>query len=132
MRVAHHDGAAAITVGFGEVGGELVSVGGLQRRHRRILAAGIASASMQLETGTDLLRARIDGSIGRLVFNDPAKHNVLSLEMQEAIPDVLRTFEGDGAVRVVIIEGAGGRAFVAGANIAEFGERRTAASDRAD
>ncbi len=87
---------------------------------------------MQLETGTDLLRARIDGSIGRLVFNDPAKHNVLSLEMQEAIPDVLRTFEGDGAVRVVIIEGAGGRAFVAGANIAEFGERRTAASDRAD
>jgi enoyl-CoA hydratase/carnithine racemase len=87
---------------------------------------------MQIDTGTDLLRARVDGPIGRLTFNDPARHNVLALAMQEAIPGVVEAWEADPAVRVIVIEGAGGRAFVAGADISEFGARRTAPQDRAD
>ena len=52
--------------------------------------------------------------------------------MQEAIPGVVEAWEADPAVRVIVIEGAGGRAFVAGADISEFGARRTAPEDRAD
>ena len=87
---------------------------------------------MQIDTGTELLRARVDGPIARLTFNDPARHNVLALAMQEAIPGVVEAWEADPAVRVIVIEGAGGRAFVAGADISEFGARRTAPQDRAD
>jgi enoyl-CoA hydratase len=87
---------------------------------------------VRIETGTDLLLAEVDGPIARLTFNDPARHNVLSMAMQEAIAPVVGTWERDGAVRVIVMSGAGGRAFVAGADIAEFGARRTAAADRAD
>jgi enoyl-CoA hydratase len=87
---------------------------------------------MRIETGTDLLLAEVDGPFGRLTFNDPARHNVLSLAMQEAIPGVVDAWQADDAVRVIIIEGAGGRAFAAGADISEFGARRTAVEDRAD
>ncbi len=87
---------------------------------------------MRIETGTDLLLAEVDGAIARITFNDPARHNVLSLAVQEAIPPVVEAWERDDAVRVIVMTGAGGRAFVAGADIAEFGTRRTAPEDRAD
>jgi enoyl-CoA hydratase/carnithine racemase len=87
---------------------------------------------MDIDTGTELLRAEVHGSVGRLTFNDPARHNVLSLAMQEAIPGVVDAWQADDAIRVIVIEGAGGRAFVAGADISEFGSRRTAPTDRAD
>ena len=87
---------------------------------------------MRVDTGTDLLLAEVDGALGRLTFNDPARHNVLSLTMQEAIAPVVEAWQADDAVRVIVIEGAGGRAFVAGADISEFGARRTAPADRAD
>ena len=81
---------------------------------------------MRIDTGTDLLLAEVDGPLGRLTFNQPDRHNVLSMAMQEAIPGVVEAWQADPAIRVIVIEGAGGRAFVAGADIAEFGARRTA------
>ena len=87
---------------------------------------------MRIETGTDLLLAEVEGPIARLTFNDPARHNVLSLAVQEAIPPVVEAWERDDEVRVIVMTGAGGRAFIAGADIAEFGARRTAPEDRAD
>jgi enoyl-CoA hydratase len=87
---------------------------------------------VRIDTGTDLLLAEVDGSIARLTFNDPARHNVLSVAMQEAIAPVVERWEGDDTVRVIVMTGAGGRSFVAGADIAEFGTRRTAPEDRAD
>ncbi len=87
---------------------------------------------MHIETGTDLLLAETDGAIGRLTFNDPARHNVLSLAMQEAIPAVVEAWQADDSIRVIVTTGAGGRAFAAGADISEFGAKRTAVEDRAD
>jgi enoyl-CoA hydratase/carnithine racemase len=87
---------------------------------------------MRIDTGTELLLAEVDGPVGRLTFNDPARHNVLSLAMQEAIPGVVEAWQADDSIRVIVVEGAGGRAFVAGADISEFGARRTAPEDRAD
>ena len=87
---------------------------------------------MRIETGTELLLAEVDGPIGRLTFNDPARHNVLSLAMQEAIPAVVEAWQADDAIRVIVTSGAGGRAYAAGADISEFAERRTEVDARAD
>jgi len=64
------------------------------------------------------------GPIGRLVFNKPAKHNATSSDMWEAIPTILDDFEKDPAIRVVVVTGAGDKAFVSGADISEFEKAR--------
>jgi enoyl-CoA hydratase len=73
---------------------------------------------------TSKMIAEKDGAIGRLIFNNPARHNAVSLEMWEAVTQIMDDFEQDDAVRVIVVSGAGGRAFVSGADISEFKERR--------
>jgi len=60
------------------------------------------------------------GPVGRIVFNKPAKHNATSSDMWQAIPVILDDFEKDPAIRVVVVTGAGDKAFVSGADISEF------------
>lgn len=74
---------------------------------------------------TDKMLARVAGGIGWMTYNNPARHNAMSLEMQQAVPQILESFGTDPAVRVVVVTGAGGKAFVSGADISEFGEKRT-------
>ncbi len=64
--------------------------------------------------------AEIEGGIGLVTFHNPAKMNAMSVGMWETLADVLDHFELDGAVRVVVLTGAGHRAFVSGADISEF------------
>jgi len=64
------------------------------------------------------------GPVGRLVFNKPHKHNATSTDMWEAIPVILDEFEKDPAIRVVVVTGAGDKAFVSGADISEFEKAR--------
>ena len=73
---------------------------------------------------TSKMIAEKDGPIGRLIFNNPARHNAVSLEMWEAVTQIMDDFEEDDAVRVIVVSGAGGRAFVSGADISEFKEKR--------
>jgi enoyl-CoA hydratase/carnithine racemase len=73
---------------------------------------------------TEKMIAERDGAIGRLVFNNPARRNAVSLEMWEGVTRIIDDFERDDAVRVIVVSGAGGRAFVSGADISEFKERR--------
>lgn len=87
---------------------------------------------MELETGTEKLLARIEDGVGWLTYNNPARLNALSMSMQQAVPGVLDAFAADGRVRVVVMTGAGGRAFVSGADISEFGEKRTSVEARAE
>src|SRR6266705_1453807 len=77
-----------------------------------------------METGTQRMLARKDGAIGWMTFNNPARHNAVSLDMWQAVPNILDEFARDEAIRVVVLSGAGGKAFVSGADISEFGERR--------
>jgi enoyl-CoA hydratase/carnithine racemase len=65
-----------------------------------------------------------DGAIGRIVFNNPARHNAVSLEMWQGLAQIMAEFEADDAIRVIVLSGAGGKAFVSGADISEFKERR--------
>lgn len=73
---------------------------------------------------TSKMIAEKDGGIGRLIFNNPARHNAVSLEMWEGVAHIIDDFERDDAIRVIVVSGAGGRAFVSGADISEFKERR--------
>ncbi|HYC46855.1 MAG TPA: enoyl-CoA hydratase [Burkholderiales bacterium] len=74
---------------------------------------------------TERIITRHEGAIARLVFNNPARHNAISLDMAEAVPPAIRSFETDPDVRVVIVTGAGERAFAAGSDISSFGEVRS-------
>lgn len=79
---------------------------------------------------TQKIIAEIDDGIGWLTFNHPERRNAISLEMWQGIGDALERFEHDDAVRVVIMKGAGGKAFASGADISEFDQHRANAEQR--
>ncbi|MEM1432130.1 MAG: enoyl-CoA hydratase/isomerase family protein [Pseudomonadota bacterium] len=65
--------------------------------------------------------------VRQLLFNRPDKLNALSTPLMAAFDDALDAAAGDASVRVLVLRGAGGRAFVAGADIAEYqGDKRAA------
>ncbi len=78
----------------------------------------------ELKLSTDKMRAYSDGALGHVVFNNPDRHNAVSLEMWDAATDALSTFAEDDAIRVVILSGAGGKSFVSGADISKFEKER--------
>ncbi len=73
---------------------------------------------------TEKMLSRRDGAIGHMIFNQPEKHNAVSLEMWEAAERILQEFEADPDIRVLVLSGAGGKSFVAGADISEFENSR--------
>jgi enoyl-CoA hydratase/carnithine racemase len=74
--------------------------------------------------GGKMLAARHNG-IGVVTFNQPAKHNAMSVEMWLGLAEILAEFRADDAIRLVVLTGAGGRAFVSGADISQFEQRRS-------
>ena len=75
-------------------------------------------------SATDKMIAKKEGRVGYVIFNNPERHNAVSLEMWEATADILKDFAKDDAIRVAVLTGAGGKAFVSGADISRFGEER--------
>ncbi len=73
---------------------------------------------------TSKMLARKDGAVGHLIFNNPARHNAVSLDMWQAVGQIIDDFEKDDDIRVIVVSGAGGKAFVSGADISEFKEKR--------
>ncbi len=86
---------------------------------------------MSLTLNTERMQAHVDNGVGWMVFNNPARHNALSLEMWQAIGDILEHYAASDEVRVVVMRGAGGKAFVSGADISEFEEKRSNAKQQA-
>jgi enoyl-CoA hydratase/carnithine racemase len=74
---------------------------------------------------TERMIAETDGAIGWMVFNNPARRNALSLDMWQAMPVILDHFERDPAVRVIVLRGAGDKAFISGADISQFEQQRS-------
>jgi enoyl-CoA hydratase len=89
----------------------------------------LMSRELKLDTRKILGRVDDDG-IGWLIFNQPERHNALSLEMWQGIGDVLESFAEDAGVRVAIMRGAGGKAFISGADISEFDHKRGSAEQK--
>jgi enoyl-CoA hydratase/carnithine racemase len=78
---------------------------------------------------TSKLLMEKDGPIGWIVFNQPEKRNAVSQEMWEQMPEYVNDLASDDAIRVVVLRGAGDQAFVAGADISQFKDRRRNMSD---
>jgi enoyl-CoA hydratase len=76
---------------------------------------------------TDKIISRREDGIGHLVFNNPEKRNAVSLDMWQAVEAALEAFADDDGVRVVVLSGAGGKAFVSGADISKFEDERASA-----
>lgn len=81
---------------------------------------------MQLKT--DRMLAEKRNGIGWMTFNNPERRNAMSLEMWEAAEQIMADFQADDAVRVVVMKGAGDRAFVSGADISQFEKERADAA----
>jgi enoyl-CoA hydratase len=83
-------------------------------------------------TGTGKLLAEVSGTIAVVTINNPDKRNALSREIREALPGVLAALDADPDVRVLVVTGAGDKAFASGADISEFAELRTTPAARAE
>jgi enoyl-CoA hydratase/carnithine racemase len=68
--------------------------------------------------------ASVEDGIGTVTFNQPEKRNAMSVAMWQGLGEILDTFSADPAVRVVVLTGAGDKAFVSGADISEFEQQR--------
>ena len=77
-----------------------------------------------MKLNTDKMIAETGDGIGWMIFNNPDRRNALSLEMWEVIDAILDAFQRDDAVRVVVMKGAGDKAFVSGADISQFEDQR--------
>ncbi|HYH32075.1 MAG TPA: enoyl-CoA hydratase-related protein, partial [Pseudonocardia sp.] len=70
------------------------------------------------------------GAVATVVLNRPQSHNAISIDMYRALPQVLGGLDADPAVKVVVLRGAGQKAFASGADISEF-ERERGSAERA-
>jgi enoyl-CoA hydratase len=66
------------------------------------------------------VRLRIDGAIASVTFDRPEARNAMTWEMYEQLAAICTRLQGEPGVRVVRFRGAGGEAFVAGTDIAQF------------
>src|SRR5258708_24438551 len=76
-------------------------------------------------TQTDKMLSRREGRVGYMIFNNPERHNAVSLDMWDAASRIMDDFAKDNDIRVVVITGAGGKAFVSGADISKFESERS-------
>jgi enoyl-CoA hydratase len=69
--------------------------------------------------------SRKEGSVGYVIFNNPERHNAVSLDMWQAAGEMLNDFRTDNNIKVVVVTGNGGKAFVSGADISKFEKERS-------
>ena len=75
---------------------------------------------------TERVQTSLDGSVLHIRFNNPTKHNALSMDMWEAVPRLLQQAGNDENVRLVVFSGAGDKSFISGADISQFEDMRAA------
>ena len=72
--------------------------------------------------------SRTENGVGWMIFNNPERHNAISLDMWEAALEIMAGFAADPSVRVMVVSGAGGKAFASGADISKFKDERQEAA----
>jgi enoyl-CoA hydratase len=85
---------------------------------------------MPTEPMPPMLRKLIENGICTIIADNPARLNAYTRDMWEALPRLIHEAEADPAVRVIVLRGAGTKAFSAGADISEFEGNRTGAEAR--
>ncbi len=77
-----------------------------------------------METGTSKLTVHKEGACGLLLFNNPERRNAIDSEMWTALPGTMKMFADDPKIRVVVVAGAGEKAFISGADTSQFAKER--------
>ena len=85
-----------------------------------------------MKLSTDKMLAEKADGIGWMTFNNPDRHNALSVEMRHGILEIIEDFAKDDGVRVVVMTGAGGKSFVSGADISQFEQQRASPEQQAE
>ncbi len=78
---------------------------------------------------TGAVRTERNGAIASVVFDHQERRNAMTMDMWSAVPGICAELEADDDIRVVVLRGAGDVAFVAGADISQFQQRRPGGSD---
>ena len=73
---------------------------------------------------SDKMIARKQDGVGWMILNNPERHNAISLEMWDAALEIMADFAADASVRVMVVTGAGSKAFASGADISKFKDER--------
>jgi enoyl-CoA hydratase/carnithine racemase len=66
-----------------------------------------------------------EGPVVTLTFNRPEARNAMTWDMYQRLNDTCETVDADDSIRVLVLKGAGGKAFVAGTDISQFGSFKT-------
>jgi enoyl-CoA hydratase/carnithine racemase len=69
---------------------------------------------------SEFLKVEQKGAVATIWIDRQAKMNTMTVAMRNEFPDMFRRLDSDERVRVVVIRGAGGKAFSAGGDVAEF------------
>jgi enoyl-CoA hydratase len=77
---------------------------------------------------SDKMLSRKENGVGWMILNNPERHNAISLEMWDAALEIMQDFRADPSVRVMVLTGAGGKAFASGADISKFKDERQEAA----
>lgn len=78
----------------------------------------------EYEDVTDKMLAEKSPPVATMTFNNPARHNAVSSDMWAAAAEIMTDFVADDAIRAIVVTGAGGKAFVSGADISKFEDER--------
>ena len=74
---------------------------------------------------SEKMLSRVEEGVGYITFNNPKKHNAVSIEMWDALEKILDEFRSSKDIRVIVLNGAGGKSFVSGADISKFDKERS-------
>ena len=74
---------------------------------------------------SEKMLSRVEEGVGYITFNNPEKHNAVSIEMWDALEKILDEFRSSKDIRVVVLNGSGGKSFVSGADISKFDKERS-------
>ena len=65
------------------------------------------TVTARVDTGTEKMLAHVEDGIGWMTYNNPARLNAMSFDMQIAVPRILAAFADDPDVHVIVVTGAG-------------------------
>ncbi len=86
----------------------------------------------EANTSDDQIQTERSGQVAHVIFNNPARHNAMTVFMWCRLTELMNEFATDDDTRVVVLSGAGSKAFVSGADISEFETERAGADATAN
>jgi enoyl-CoA hydratase/carnithine racemase len=81
----------------------------------------------EMEDPMELVRYEVDGGVARITIDRADRHNAMSFQVMEELGEAFELAKADDEVRVVVLTGAGERAFCAGADLSGIGSNAGAA-----